>query len=163
MPLLKEDVFGPVLSLVPVSNVEEALHAAGQCPHALGATIFGDEQQARTLAGRVRAVVVVVNDVIVPTADPRLPFGGRGRSGYGVTRGAEGLLEMTVLKVIAVRRGRTRWHLSQPEFTDEELVRRYIEAAHGATWKQCCGAWCRLPVQVIPSGLNGDEREEGMR
>ena len=52
-----------------------------------------------------------MNDVIVPTADPRLPFGGRKHSGFGVTRGAEGLLEMTVLKCVTVRRGRFRPHL----------------------------------------------------
>ena len=163
MPLLTEDVFGSVLALVAVSGDEEALEAAGQCPYALGATIFGEEQHARALAGRVRAGVVVVNDAVVPTADPRLPFGGRGRSGFGITRGAEGLLEMTALKVIAVRHGRTRWHLNKPDFTDDELVRRYIEAVHGTTWKQRWGAWYMLLSKLIRNGLIGDEREEGMR
>ena len=43
--------------------------------------------------------MVTVNDVIVPTAHPATPFGGRGESGWGVTQGAEGLLEMTVPQV----------------------------------------------------------------
>jgi acyl-CoA reductase-like NAD-dependent aldehyde dehydrogenase len=163
MPLLAEDVFGPVLALVAVSDEEEALEAAEQCPYALGATIFGEEHHARALADRVRAGVVVVNDVIVPTADPRLPFGGRGRSGYGVTRGAEGLLEMTVLKVIAVRHGRIRWHLDEPDFTDEELVRRYIEAVHGKTWKQRWSAWCNLLSKLIRNGLTGNGPKEKTR
>jgi acyl-CoA reductase-like NAD-dependent aldehyde dehydrogenase len=163
MPLLTEDVFAPVLALVPVTCDEEALGAAGQCPYALGATIFGEEQHARALAGHVRAGTVVVNDVIVPTADPRLPFGGRGRSGFGVTRGAEGLLEMTVLKVITVRHGRTHRHLNKPDFTDDEFVRRYIEAVHGATWKQRWGAWFRLFSKLIRNVLTGGEREEGTR
>ena len=66
------------------------------------------------MARRVRAGSVCVNDLIVPTADPRLPFGGRGRSGFGVTRGAEGLLEMTVPKAISVRTGSFRPHLAAP-------------------------------------------------
>ena len=51
---------------------------------------------------------LLINDVIAPTADPRIPFGGRGASGYGVTRGAEGLLAMTTPRTIQVQRGRPR-------------------------------------------------------
>lgn len=74
MPLLREDVFAPVVALVAVRDDAETLDAAGRCPYALGATVFGEEAGARALARRVWAGVVVVNDVIVPTADPRLPF-----------------------------------------------------------------------------------------
>ena len=79
--------------------------------------VFGARARRRSALGGARSgpAVVVVNDMIVPTADPRLPFGGRGRSGYGVTRGAEGLLEMTTVKVIAVRRGRRHLHLEAPD------------------------------------------------
>jgi acyl-CoA reductase-like NAD-dependent aldehyde dehydrogenase len=163
MPLLREDIFAPILALVPISGDDEALEAAGQCPYALGATVFGEERQARVFAERVRAGVVVVNDVIVPTADPRLPFGGRGRSGFGVTRGAEGLLEMTILKVIAVRHGKARWHLDEPDFTDHELLCRYIEAVHGATWKQRSKAWWALLVKLIRKGLTGADPQEQVR
>ena len=74
---------------------------------------------------------MVVNDVIVPTADPRLPFGGRGESGFGVTRGAEGLLDLTVPKVVAVRRGRRLPHLEDPHPADADLFRAYLALAHG--------------------------------
>jgi hypothetical protein len=76
---------------------------------------------------------VVVNDVIVPTADPRLPFGGRGHSGFGVTRGAAGLLELTHLKAVAVRHGHWRPHYEPPRPQDEGLFRDYLVAAHGAS------------------------------
>jgi acyl-CoA reductase-like NAD-dependent aldehyde dehydrogenase len=134
MRLLQSDLFAPVLALVPVHSDDEALAAAASCPYALGATVFGPQAAARALARRVRAGVVVVNDVIVPTADPRLPFGGRGRSGFGVTRGAEGLLELTAIKAVAVRRGRWRPHYEPPAPDDEALVRAYLAAAHGQTW-----------------------------
>jgi acyl-CoA reductase-like NAD-dependent aldehyde dehydrogenase len=153
MPLLREDVFAPLLALVPVSGDDDALAAAEQCPYALGATVFGEERQAQAFAKRVRAGVVVINDVIVPTADPRLPFGGRGRSGFGVTRGAEGLLEMTAIKVIAVRHGRIRWHLDHPDLLDQDLVRRYIDAVHGTTWVQRLAAWCTLLGKLTRKGF----------
>ena len=47
---------------------------------------------------------VLINDVVVPTVDPRIAFGGRGRSGFGVTRGAEGLLAMTTPRTVQSQR-----------------------------------------------------------
>lgn len=133
MRLARSATFAPVLALVSVEDDDEALRAADSCPFALGAAIFGDPIEARRLAGRIKAGAVVINDLIVPTADPRLPFGGRRRSGFGVTRGAEGLLEMTAIKVVATRRGRFRPHYDPPVETDAELFRAYLAAAHGAT------------------------------
>lgn len=135
--LLNADVFAPLVILVPVDGAAEAVALANAGPYALGASVFGDERRARALAGRLRAGVVTVNDAIVPTADPRLPFGGRGRSGYGVTRGAEGLLEMTVPKAVSVRRASRRLsgrrHLERPLPEDEALFRAWLGVAHGAT------------------------------
>ncbi len=120
---------GPV-TITPVAGIDEALAEAARSPYALGASIFGPETDAVPLAARVRVGVVVVNDVIVPTADPRLPFGGRGESGFGVTRGAEGLLELTALKVIAVRRARRLFHLEAPDPGDADLFRAYLNLTH---------------------------------
>lgn len=130
MGLLQEDLFAPVVSLVSVGDVDEALADDALCPYALGVSIFGPESEARGVAGRVRAGVVVINDVIVPTADPRLPFGGRGESGFGVTRGAEGLLELTVPKVVAVRRGRRLPHLQERHPEDAALFHAYLTLTH---------------------------------
>lgn len=131
MRLLQEDLFVPVVSVVAVTDAEEALADAARCPYALGASVFGPAPEALAFASRVRAGVVVVNDVIVPTADPRLPFGGRGESGFGVTRGEEGLLELTAPKVVAVRRGRSLPHLEERHPEDAALFRAYLTLAHG--------------------------------
>lgn len=128
--LLKSDIFAPILGLVPVDGDEDALELAAACPYALGAVVFGGEDASRDLASRLDAAVVVVNDLIVPTADPRVPFGGRGRSGFGTTRGAEGLLELTRPKSILVRRGRRRPHLDPPPADAETLFTDYIRATH---------------------------------
>ena len=136
MSLLQADLFAPVLALVTVSDENAALTAAQACPYALGATIFGHGQPAQTLAAQLNAGVVVLNDVIVPTADPRLPFGGRGRSGYGVTRGAEGLLACTTQKAITHRKGRWRPHYRPPHPTDSTLFQAYIRLVHGASWRE---------------------------
>jgi acyl-CoA reductase-like NAD-dependent aldehyde dehydrogenase len=134
LDLLKTDIFAPVLALVPVSDSEDALRFDDMCPYALGASVFGPEEPARRLAARVRAGSVTINDLIVPTADPRLPFGGRAQSGYGVTRGAEGLLELTCLKTTSLRRGRLRPHYQPTTAADQAVFLQYLRAAHGRRW-----------------------------
>ena len=130
------ELAAPAISLTAVADMEQALAEAARCPYALGASVFGPEAAARELALRVRAGVVVVNDVIVPTADPRLPFGGRGESGFGVTRGAAGLLELTVIKAVAVRRGRRLPHLDQRQPGDGDLFRAWLAASHAGTLRR---------------------------
>lgn len=123
---------------LPVQHVADdtgALEVAARSGYALGATVFGEENDAIGFAHKVNAGVVVVNDMIVPTADPRLPFGGRGKSGFGVTRGAEGLLEMTAVKAIAVRRGRWLPHLEPAHSSDAGLFSSYIGFRHGGSWR----------------------------
>jgi acyl-CoA reductase-like NAD-dependent aldehyde dehydrogenase len=134
---------------------EEMLAGAARSPYALGASVFGREAEAVAFAARVRAGVVVVNDLIVPTADPRLPFGGWGESGFGVTRGAEGLVELTRPKVVAVRHARRLFHLEPPHSGDAELFTAYLTLTHaGGVWPRLRGA-VDLARAVIRRGRRG--------
>ncbi len=134
MALLQADLFAPVLSLVAVGSAEEALGLDESCPYALGATVFGQPRDAESFAARIDAGCVVINDLIVPTADPRIPFGGRGQSGFGVTRGADGLKEMTQVKVILHRRNRWLPHLEPPTPWDAPLLAAFLGMVHGRGW-----------------------------
>jgi hypothetical protein len=87
-----------------------------------------------------RAGSVKINDLIVPTADPRLPFGGRDASGYGVTRGADGLLEFTRIKTVSTRVGRFRPHYEQEHADDMALFMAYLRAAHDSVHIKGVGA-----------------------
>jgi acyl-CoA reductase-like NAD-dependent aldehyde dehydrogenase len=158
MELLQEDLFAPVLAVVPVAGPREALEAAARCPYALGASIFGPEKAARDLAGQVRAGSVTINDLIVPTADPRLPFGGRGWSGFGLTRGAEGLLELTAVKTVSVRRGRRLPHLDERRPEDGELLRGYLAAAHGGGFRERLAGAAALLRAVLQRQRRGPAR-----
>jgi len=130
--LLREDIFAPVLALVTVGDDAEAIARANDCPYALGASIFSrDEAAARAIAASVNAGVVSINDLIIPTADARLPFGGRKRSGFGVTRGAEGLLELTTPKIVTVSRGKFRPAFEVPHAKDDAMFQAYLELTHG--------------------------------
>lgn len=133
-PIFQGDFFFPMVSVMLVEDDLEAIRVNATCPYALGATIFsGSASAARHLASNIRAGSIVINDLIVPTADPRIPFGGSLRSGYGVTRGAEGLLEMTRAKVLQMRRGGIPPHLSG-QVPSPGLLLALIRALHGGTF-----------------------------
>jgi acyl-CoA reductase-like NAD-dependent aldehyde dehydrogenase len=130
--LLQADLFAPVLAIVTVGDDHEAILRANHCPFALAASIFSrDEPAARSVAEKIQAGVVTINDLIIPTADARTPFGGRGRSGFGVTRGAEGLLELTTPKVISVSRASFRPAFDAPQPGDEPMFQSYLKLTHG--------------------------------
>jgi len=130
MRLCSEDIFAPLAMIIPVDDWSDALRADSRCPYALSASIFGPIEDALRLVRFVSAGFVSINDLIVPTADPRLPFGGRGESGYGVTRGNEGLLEMTFPKVVSTRLGSWLPHAKLPEPSDEELLDGLLQFSH---------------------------------
>lgn len=113
-----------------------ALALARENPHGLGASIFSaDEDSARVLARQLPTGFVTINDLIAPTADPRFPFGGVRESGFGTTRGAEGLRELTYPHVIALRRGRWLPHLEEAKTGDEKIFSAYIKLAYGRGWE----------------------------
>ena len=85
------DVFAPVSGLLRVSDISAAIEIVNRCPYRLAASVFGAGKPAEAMAAQLEVGTVCINDLIVPTADPRLPFGGRGKSGFGVTRGRDAI------------------------------------------------------------------------
>ena len=145
--------------MVTVADDKEALARANSSPFALGASIFTrDDSAGRFLAARLNVGVVTINDLIIPTADARLPFGGRKRSGFGITRGAEGLLELTTPKVITVSRSpfRPAFEASQPG--DARLFQAYLKLSHGRSLKSRCGALVSL-IRSISGRTNVSRKE----
>ncbi len=146
MALCREASFAPIMAVLPFDTLDDALRMDAQCPYALGASVFTANPAAvAEWAGRLRTGTVSVNDVVVPTAHPATPFGGGGESGWGVTQGAEGLLEMTVPQVVSVRGGRYRPHYDLATGADQgALVRALLDYCHGATLGQRAGGLLRL-------------------
>ncbi len=133
MRLVQADLFAPILSVLDITGEAGILTAQEACPYALTTAIFGEVHEARALATKLTAGTVLINDLIVPTADPRVPFGGRRGSGFGVTRGAEGLLEMTAVNTVAVRRGNDTRHYEATTEIHSRLFDGVIAASHAAT------------------------------
>ena len=133
MSVAQSDLFAPVLSFIRVESDIQALHENVKCPYALSATVFGSAARSEQFARRIHAGCVVINDMIVPTADPRIPFGGRGMSGHGMTRGEAGLLEMTQLKAIVATRRWFKPHLHSPTAADADVLEQLIRLEHSAS------------------------------
>jgi acyl-CoA reductase-like NAD-dependent aldehyde dehydrogenase len=144
MAIARTDIFAPVLSLIEVPSTLHLPDAVNDCPYALTAAIFGDPGEARTLAAQLRVGTVLVNDLIAPTADPRVPFGGRGHSGFGSTRGAEGLMEMTAAKTLLLRRKPFARPYDPVGKREIPLFTALIGALHGSSFRARWGALQQL-------------------
>ena len=136
MMIAQSDLFAPVLTVIRVADTSAMLEADKLCPFGLTAAVFGEEQAAKALSTRLNAGTVIVNDIIFPTVDPRVPFGGRRGSGFGTTRGAEGLLEMTAAKVTAIRTNKLGLHYQETGDTHEELFRGVVAMSHSASLRE---------------------------
>jgi acyl-CoA reductase-like NAD-dependent aldehyde dehydrogenase len=125
----------PASRALPIEVARDDNHAVelvNSAEFALGASLFTrDLARAGDLAARIHTGFVTINDLVIPTADPRMPFGGVKASGFGTTRGAEGLLEMTFPHVVAVRRGGSYPHFSEPSEGDRLLFTAWLQVAHG--------------------------------
>jgi acyl-CoA reductase-like NAD-dependent aldehyde dehydrogenase len=153
MRIADADIFAPVLSLMPFRYEQEAVEANRLCSYALSVSIFGAEKAARKLATQVDAGCILINDLIAPTGDPRVCFGGRKHSGYGMTRGRDGLLEMTSPQSIMIRRGDDRTHLRLSGDDHHEMFHGYVRAVHGSGFRnRCRGAFHALRGAIYVLG-----------
>lgn len=94
-----EELFGPVLSVYIINSDEEAVQLANDTSFGLGASVWTkDPERAKWFAKRVEAGNVFINNVV--RSDPRFPFGGVKRSGFGRELGANGMTEFCNIKTV---------------------------------------------------------------
>ena len=99
MTIAQEEIFGPVLCVMPFRSVDEAVHLANESKYGLAAMIWTQDLiKANTVAKRLRCGTVWVNTY--GQFDNAVPFGGYKQSGFGRELGKEGLQEYTQVKTI---------------------------------------------------------------
>ncbi|MCZ9313038.1 MAG: aldehyde dehydrogenase family protein [Methanocorpusculum sp.] len=98
---VSEEIFGPVMPVIPFATLDEAVEIANGTPYGLGASIWTKNMKtAYTAAEQIRSGVVWVNrHLILP---PEIPFGGTANSGYGRENGREFIYEYTEPKSILI-------------------------------------------------------------
>lgn len=100
MAAFEEETFGPLASVISVDNENDAIAIANQSQYGLGGSIWTrDTEKGIALARKINSGAVFVNSLV--KSDPRLPFGGIKRSGYGRELGRHGILEFVNAKTIA--------------------------------------------------------------
>ncbi|MEJ1992479.1 MAG: aldehyde dehydrogenase family protein, partial [Maritimibacter sp.] len=98
MRIAQEEIFGPVLCILPYDTVEEAITIANDTVYGLGAHVQGrDMELVREVASQIRSGQVLLN---YPAWDPHAPFGGFKQSGHGREYGLEGMMEYLEVKSI---------------------------------------------------------------
>ncbi|MBT3227592.1 MAG: NAD-dependent succinate-semialdehyde dehydrogenase [Candidatus Marinimicrobia bacterium] len=99
MSLYREETFGPVSTIIPVKDTDEAIGVANDSEFGLGASLWtNDLTRGEHLARQIESGAVFINGMTV--SDPRLPFGGIKRSGYGRELSHFGIREFTNIKSI---------------------------------------------------------------
>jgi betaine-aldehyde dehydrogenase len=101
MAIAQEEIFGPVLSIIPYKDEEEAVRIANDSPYGLaGAVWSGDDAHAQKVARRIRAGQIDVNG---GAFNMNAPFGGFKQSGHGREAGVYGLEEFLEFKSLQLK------------------------------------------------------------
>ncbi|WP_432410558.1 NAD-dependent succinate-semialdehyde dehydrogenase [Rasiella sp. SM2506] len=102
MPAFDEETFGPLAAMIKVKTIEEAFILSEQSKYGLGVTVCTRNiEKALSYSNRVSDGAYFINELV--KSDPRLPFGGTKKSGYGRELAKDGMLEFVNRKTVYVK------------------------------------------------------------
>ena len=103
MPVFDEEVFGPVAPLIIARDTNEAVLLANRTKFGLGVSLFtNDLKKAQNMVSEFNDGSVFINDLV--KSDPRLPFGGAKRSGFGRELAIQGIREFVNIKTVYIKK-----------------------------------------------------------
>jgi coniferyl-aldehyde dehydrogenase len=115
--LMNEEIFGPILPVLPYDSLDEAISYINARPRPLALYWFGTDHAARdAVLARTVSGGVTVNDTLLHIAHENLPFGGVGDSGWGSYHGEAGFLRLTQQKPVLVQSKWARGDLFYPPY-----------------------------------------------
>ena len=142
LKVLEEETFGPVVSVVPFREVEEAIAWANAMPYGLTASVWTTNPSCgERFAQHLRYGVVTVNDHLFTFAEPQLPWGGFRGSGLGRSHGLPGLMELVEPKAVArtyCYRPRLWWHPYGEDLLDimKGSIKGFFFSSPATRWKE---------------------------
>jgi aldehyde dehydrogenase (NAD+) len=118
---MTEEIFGPVLPIVEVADLDEAVRWVVGRDKPLALYVFGSSAEAESVVARTSAGQVCVNDTMMFMAVPELPFGGVGASGTGAYTGPHGFRTFSHLKPVMHRGTMLDLDARYPPYTAAKL------------------------------------------
>lgn len=120
--LMTEEIFGPLLPIVTVENVEESFDLINSKPKPLAAYLFTNNEQLKTVfVNNISAGGMLVNDTILHLTVPGLPFGGVGESGMGYYHGKFSFDSFSHKKPVLYRSFDADSSVRYPPYTPKKL------------------------------------------
>ncbi len=127
-PVMQEEIFGPILPVLEVNNIEEAVAFVNARPKPLALYYFGHDRRNRELVlGSTSSGGVAVNDTIMQLVSPAMPFGGVGASGIGSYHGHYGFETFSHLKPVLFKSVWGELPLRYPPYREfQQLIARFL-------------------------------------
>lgn len=121
-PLMQEEIFGPILPIVSLDNIDQAIPFVNQRAKPLALYVYTkNDQFEKQVLGSTSAGNVCVNDGFMFMVNANLPFGGVGNSGMGSYHGQSGFDTFSHLKTVMKRSFMFDFDLRYPPFTDKKF------------------------------------------
>ncbi len=127
--VMQEEIFGPILPMLTVDSIDEAINFVNARPHPLALYVFAEDQKVNDkVVASTTSGGVTVNGTIFHMTGPFLPFGGVGESGMGAYHGRAGVDTFQHLKPVLKRSTRVDAPLAYPPYTKRKfaILKRFI-------------------------------------
>ena len=128
-PVMQEEIFGPILPMLTVGSIDEAINFVNARPHPLALYVFSEDQKVNDkVVASTTSGGVTVNGTIFHMTGPFLPFGGVGESGMGAYHGRAGVDTFQHLKPVLRRSTRVDAPLAYPPYTKRKfaILKKFI-------------------------------------
>lgn len=120
-PLMHEEIFGPLLPIIPYTTLDEAIAFITQRPHPLALYLFSSSKQEQNIVlNQTQSGGVCINDTLMHAASPYLPFGGIGASGFGAYHGKKTFDVFTHYKPVVSNSCRFDHNLRYPPYEKKQ-------------------------------------------
>jgi acyl-CoA reductase-like NAD-dependent aldehyde dehydrogenase len=132
-PVMQEEIFGPILPVLRVRDLDEAIGFVNARPRPLALYAFSQSRDAcRRVIEQTQSGSVCINDGVLQLAVPGLPFGGIGPSGMGAYHGRHTFETFSHRKAVLTRSTRLDLSLRYPPYNDRKL--RWLRRLIGGFW-----------------------------
>jgi aldehyde dehydrogenase (NAD+) len=128
-PVMQDEIFGPILPMVEIDNVSEAIAFINSKPHPLALYVFSEDDRAiDAVIERTTAGGVTVNGTILHISNPNLPFGGVGESGMGAYHGKSSIDIFQHRKPVLRKSTKVDPSIAYPPYTEKKmkLIRKAV-------------------------------------